>query len=92
MEANPFHRILLHLIGGLAAAIFYISCKSVKKWKWETFWITGGFFSRIPAPWFFAQFPHDYRRSERAAAVISFQDKGHNDDTIRLQDETQTRF
>jgi len=25
----------------------------VKRWAWETFWLTGGFFSWIIAPWFF---------------------------------------
>jgi L-rhamnose-H+ transport protein len=26
----------------------------VKRWAWETFWLAGGFFSWIIAPWFFA--------------------------------------
>lgn len=63
MEPNPFLGLLLHSIGGLAAASFYIPYKGVKKWKWETYWLVGGFFSWIVAPWLLAmiilpQTPH----------------------------------
>lgn len=44
--------ILYHAIGGLAAGSFYIPFKKVKDWSWETYWITGGVFSWILAPWF----------------------------------------
>jgi L-rhamnose-H+ transport protein len=30
-----------------------MSYRGVKRWAWETFWLTGGFFSWIIAPWFF---------------------------------------
>jgi len=51
MEENAFLGILLHSIGGLAAASFYIPYKKVKGWSWEVYWIVGGFFSWIIAPW-----------------------------------------
>jgi L-rhamnose-H+ transport protein len=38
-------------LGGLAAGSFYIPFKRVKNWAWESYWITGGFFSWIIAPW-----------------------------------------
>jgi L-rhamnose-H+ transport protein len=54
MDANPFLGVLLHAIGGLAAASFYIPYKRVKGWSWETYWLAGGFFSWIVAPWVLA--------------------------------------
>ncbi len=54
MEANPFLGVLLHAIGGLAAASFYIPYKKVKGWAWENYWLAGGFFSWIVAPWLLA--------------------------------------
>lgn len=54
MEANPFLGVLLHAVGGLAAASFYIPYKRVKGWAWETYWLAGGFFSWIVAPWVLA--------------------------------------
>jgi len=54
MTANPFLGVVLHAIGGLASASFYIPYKEVKKWAWETYWLVGGFFSWIIAPWCFA--------------------------------------
>jgi len=50
MEPNPFLGVLVHWIGGLAAASFYIPFRSVKGWSWETYWLVGGFFSWIVAP------------------------------------------
>jgi len=63
MQANPFLGLLFHAIGGLAAASFYIPYKMVIKWNWETYWLVGGFFSWIIAPWLLAiiivpQTPH----------------------------------
>ncbi len=49
--ANPLLGVVLHAIGGLAAASFYIPYKRVKGWSWETYWIVGGVFSWIVAPW-----------------------------------------
>jgi L-rhamnose-H+ transport protein len=41
----------LHAIGGLAAGSFYIPFKMVRKWSWESYWLVGGVFSWIIAPW-----------------------------------------
>jgi L-rhamnose-H+ transport protein len=54
MQANPFLGLVFHAIGGLAAASFYIPYKKVAKWNWETYWLVGGFFSWIIAPWLLA--------------------------------------
>ena len=54
MASNPFLGLLFHWIGGLASASFYIPYRGVRKWAWETYWLVGGFFSWIIAPWFFA--------------------------------------
>jgi L-rhamnose-H+ transport protein len=51
MTANPFLGIILHAIGGLAAGSFYLPFKKVKNWSWESYWLVGGFFSWIVAPW-----------------------------------------
>lgn len=53
MNPNPLLGVLLHAVGGLAAASFYIPYKRVKSWAWETYWLAGGFFSWIIAPWVF---------------------------------------
>lgn len=42
--------VILHWIGGLAAASFYIPYRAVQRWSWETYWLVGGFFSWIVAP------------------------------------------
>jgi L-rhamnose-H+ transport protein len=54
MNANPFLGVVLHAIGGLAAGSFYVPYRKVKHWAWETYWITGGFFSWVIAPWLVA--------------------------------------
>jgi len=51
MTPNPFLGIVLHAIGGLAAGSFYIPFKMVRKWSWESYWLVGGVFSWIIAPW-----------------------------------------
>jgi L-rhamnose-H+ transport protein len=51
MVPNPFLGVLLHAIGGFAAGSFYIPYKKVRGWAWETYWLTGGFFSWIITPW-----------------------------------------
>lgn len=43
--------IILHFIGGFASGSFYIPYKKVKAWAWESYWLVGGFFSWIIAPW-----------------------------------------
>src|SRR3984893_9352574 len=54
MNANPLIGVLLHAVGGLASASFYIPFRGVKNWAWETYWLVGGFFSWIIAPWILA--------------------------------------
>jgi L-rhamnose-H+ transport protein len=44
----------LHWLGGLASASFYVPYRRVRSWSWETYWLVGGFFSWIIAPWFLA--------------------------------------
>ncbi len=51
MNPNPFLGVILHALGGFAAGSFYIPYKKVRGWAWETYWLTGGFFSWIVAPW-----------------------------------------
>ena len=41
---------ILHFIGGFASGSFYIPYKKVKLWAWESYWLTGGFFSWFIAP------------------------------------------
>ena len=43
--------VLLHAIGGFAAGSFYIPFKKVRNWAWESYWLAGGFFAWIIAPW-----------------------------------------
>ncbi len=50
MDANPIMGVILHAVGGLAAASFYIPYKRVKNWQWESYWIVGGLFSWLIAP------------------------------------------
>jgi len=54
MGANPLLGLVFHWIGGLASASFYIPYRGVRKWAWETYWLVGGFFSWIIAPWLLA--------------------------------------
>ena len=54
MISHPFVGLFFHWIGGLASASFYLPFRGVKKWAWETYWLVGGVFSWIIAPWFFA--------------------------------------
>jgi L-rhamnose-H+ transport protein len=51
MHPNPPLGVVLHWIGGLAAASFYIPYRGVRRWAWESYWIVGGFFAWIVAPW-----------------------------------------
>lgn len=51
MAPNPFIGVVFHWLGGLAAGSFYVPYRGVKSWSWETFWLVGGFFSWIVAPW-----------------------------------------
>jgi L-rhamnose-H+ transport protein len=54
MTPNPLTGVLYHWLGGLASASFYVPYRGVKRWNWEIFWLTGGIFSWLIAPWLFA--------------------------------------
>ena len=56
MTPNPLAGVFLHWLGGLASASFYVPFRKVKHWSWEVFWLTGGIFSWLLAPWIFAFF------------------------------------
>ncbi|ESQ83179.1 L-rhamnose/proton symporter RhaT [Asticcacaulis benevestitus] len=51
MNPNPLLGVLFHWLGGLSSASFYVPYKRIKMWSWEIFWLTGGVFSWILAPW-----------------------------------------
>jgi len=48
---NPALGVFFHWLGGLASASFYVPYRGVRQWSWETYWLVGGFFSWIIAPW-----------------------------------------
>ena len=52
MTPNPALGVFLHWLGGLASGSFYVPYRGVKHWAWETFWLAGGIFSWVIAPWF----------------------------------------
>lgn len=66
MEPNPFLGVVLHAIGGLAAGSFYIPFKRVRNWSWESYWLVGGVFSWIVAPWVVASL-----RVPKLAAILA---------------------
>ncbi len=51
MDSHPFLGVGFHWLGGLAAGSFYVAYRGVKRWSWETYWLVGGVFSWILAPW-----------------------------------------
>jgi len=54
MTPNPFLGVFFHWLGGLASGSFYVPYKGVRKWAWEVYWLVGGCFSWIIAPWILA--------------------------------------
>lgn len=54
--ASPLLGVFFHWLGGLASASFYVPFRKVRGWSWEIYWLIGGFFSWIFAPWIFAYF------------------------------------
>jgi L-rhamnose-H+ transport protein len=48
---NPILGILYHAVGGFAAGSFYIPYSKVKNWAWEVYWLVGGLFAWVLAPW-----------------------------------------
>ncbi len=51
MNPNPAIGVVFHWLGGLASGSFYVPYRGVKRWSWETYWLAGGIFSWIIAPW-----------------------------------------
>ena len=51
MVPNPALGVLFHWLGGLASGSFYVPYRWVRRWSWETYWLAGGIFSWIIAPW-----------------------------------------
>jgi L-rhamnose-H+ transport protein len=54
LSPNPILGVLLHWLGGLASASFYVPYRKVRGWSWETYWLVGGVMSWIIAPWVLA--------------------------------------
>jgi L-rhamnose-H+ transport protein len=54
MNPNPAIGVVYHWLGGLASGSFYVPFRGVKRWAWETYWLVGGVFSWILAPWILA--------------------------------------
>ena len=54
MTPNPLIGVCFHWLGGLASGSFYVAYRGVKSWAWETYWLAGGVFSWIIAPWVLA--------------------------------------
>jgi len=52
MGPNPAIGVVFHWLGGLASGSFYVPYRWVRRWSWETFWLAGGLFSWLIAPWF----------------------------------------
>lgn len=51
---NPLVGVFFHWLGGLASASFYVPYRRIRRWSWEIFWLAGGVFSWLIAPWVFA--------------------------------------
>src|ERR1700722_9320805 len=72
MNPNPALGVCFHWLGGLASASFYVPYRGVKNWAWETYWLVGGFFSWIIAPWILAlTMTHDLSRVLHEAPTSS---------------------
>jgi L-rhamnose-H+ transport protein len=54
MNSNPLVGVLFHWMGGLSSASFYVPYRRIRGWSWEIFWLTGGIFSWLIAPWVIA--------------------------------------
>lgn len=54
MTPNPALGVFYHWLGGLASGSFYVPYRGVKRWSWETYWLVGGVFSWLIAPWLLA--------------------------------------
>ena len=63
---DPILGVVFHWIGGLSSASFYVPYRRIRRWSWEIFWLTGGVFSWLIAPWVFASL-----RTNDLAGVLS---------------------
>ncbi|MBM4063538.1 MAG: L-rhamnose/proton symporter RhaT [Planctomycetes bacterium] len=54
MPANPLIGVVFHWLGGLASGSFYVPYRGVRRWAWEVYWLAGGVFSWVIAPWILA--------------------------------------
>lgn len=54
MNPQPLLGLILHAIGGSAAASFYVPLKFIRRWPWESFYLAMGAFAWVGAPWIFA--------------------------------------
>jgi len=43
--------VFYHFVGGVSSGSFYLPFKKVRSWSWESYWIVGGVFSWLLAPW-----------------------------------------
>ncbi|TCM19728.1 L-rhamnose-H+ transport protein [Novosphingobium sp. PhB165] len=66
MGGNPALGVVFHWLGGFASASFYVPYKRIKLWSWEVFWLAGGIFSWLLAPWVFASL-----RTENLLGVLA---------------------
>ncbi len=53
-SSNPLLGVFFHWLGGVSSASFYVPYKRIRLWSWEIFWIVGGLFSWVFAPWIIA--------------------------------------
>jgi L-rhamnose-H+ transport protein len=54
LTPNPLLGVFFHWLGGFASGSFYVAYRGVKRWAWETYWLAGGIFSWVIAPWIMA--------------------------------------
>jgi L-rhamnose-H+ transport protein len=54
LTPNPLLGVFFHWLGGFASGSFYVAYRGVKRWAWETYWLAGGIFSWVIAPWVMA--------------------------------------
>ena len=71
MNPNPLLGVIFHWLGGLASGSFSVPFRGVKRWSWETYWLVGGFFSWIIAPWALGLYMTAKRPPRRCSGVTS---------------------
>lgn len=54
MESNVTLGVILHALGGLGAASFYVLFTRVRGWAWENYWMIGGLMLWAAWPWLVA--------------------------------------